>query len=128
MTTKAKMSDKRLFALAIKQKKAKLAEADAKAEAQALSDKIIPEMKRRGVKALESEEVRVNKVAGEQTTYDLDDMEEALSPALFKKLTKRVPDTDAIAEALSSGRLKQTDLRKFATTVPKSEYIVVTFK
>jgi hypothetical protein len=130
-TKKAKpagLTDTRLFALARKQKEAKLAEAAAKADAAELSGKIIPELTRRGVKALESDTVRINKVAPDETIYDLDAMEEHLSPKMFRTLTKRVPDAEAIKAALDSGTLKAKTLAKFATTQPKSAYIIVTLK
>lgn len=122
------MSDAKLFKLARKQKEAKLAEAAAKADAQTYSDQIIPELTRRGIKALEAEGIRVNKVQTDETVYDLDNMEQHLTPKMFKKLTKRVPDAAAIKAALDEGTLKPKVLAKFATTSPKAPYIVVTFK
>jgi vacuolar-type H+-ATPase subunit E/Vma4 len=129
MTEPKKMTDTRLFKLARLQKEAKLAEAAAKADAQTYSDQIIPELKRRGVKALENDEgIRVNKVETPETVYDVDEMERVLGKAKFDRLTKRVPDAAAIKAALDEGALSARTLAKFATTRTKSAYIVVTIK
>lgn len=122
------MADTKLFRLAKKYKAAKQAQSDAEADAKTLAGKIIPELTRRKVKALESDDVRINKVAGEVTNYDIDKMEELLSPSMFKKCTKRVVDTEALVEMITSGKIKTADLQKFAVTVPKAPYITVTLK
>jgi hypothetical protein len=120
------MTDARLFRLAKRYKAAKQAQSDGEKDAKTLADKIIPELTRRKVKALESDDVRINKVAGENTQYDIEVMEEVLSPAMFKRCTKRVVDTEALVEQITSGKIKTKDLQKFSKTVAKSPYIIVT--
>lgn len=125
-----RISDKKLFALAAQQKAAKLRENEAKAEAKTLSDQIIPQMQDRKVKALESEDgtIRVNKVEGEYTEYDVDAMREHLSPTLFKKCTTEVPNPEAIVAMITAGKIKSSTLKKFAKTQAKAPYIIVTLK
>lgn len=123
------MSSKKLFRLAKEYKEHKQAETDAKAEATTLAAKIIPELRARKVKALESEEfgIRINKTEGEFTAYDVDAAKKALGAAMFDKVTKRVIDADALNEQITAGNIKSSQLKKFATATPKAPYITVTF-
>lgn len=123
----ARMSDTRLFSLAKKQKQAKIAEKDAESEAERLSGLIIPELEARGTKAIEGGGVRINKVAGTYTAYDLEVMEQVLSPRLFKQVTKTVVDTDAMTAAINAGKIKPRVLARFAKTIDKKAYILVSY-
>lgn len=123
-------TDNMLFKWARKQKEAKQREADAKADAATWSGKVIPELKRRKVKALENADgsVRVNMTTGTTTNYDVEVMEEVLSPRLFKECTKVVPDPQAIRAAVQEGRIKAKVLAKFAETTDNTPYITVTLR
>lgn len=121
------LSDLKLFRLAKQQKDFKEAEKKAKADAATLSAQIIPELQRRGVKAIEGGGVRVNMVAGEETVYDLTAAKEVLKSSVYKQIVKEVPDTEAIAALISDGTIKPKTLAKFATQRPKAPYITVSY-
>lgn len=129
MAEAKKMTDKKLFALAAKQKQAKEQIKTLEKDAETYSQQIIAELQRRGVKALESENdgIRINKTEGEFTTYDVEAAEETLTPAMFKRVTKRVIDPAALTEAITAGKIKARDLKKFATTASKKPYITVSY-
>lgn len=124
---KGKLSDTKLFALARKQKEQKQAEAKAKAEAEKYAGQVIEELQTRGTKALEGGGVRVNMVEGEYMVYDLDEMEEALSPKLFKSVTKVVVDEAALKAAIDAGKIKPAKVARFAKVQKKKPYILVSF-
>lgn len=123
----AKLTDSKLFALAKKQKEAKQREAAAKADAEKASQLVIKELQDRGTKALEGGGVRVNLVAGDYTSYDLEAMQEALSPRVFAAATKTVVDEQALKALIDSGKIKPKTLAKFATQTPKKPYILVSY-
>ena len=124
---KGKLSDSKLFELARKQKEAKQAESRAKAEAEKYAGRVIEELTTRGTKALEGSGVRVNMVTGEYMTYDLEEMEEVLSPKLFKAVTKVVVDESALKAAIDAGKVKPEKVARFAKVQAKKPYILVSF-
>lgn len=124
---KTKVSDSTLAKWGRAYKEAKAREAAAKADAEEMAGKVIPVLTERGTKALETAGVRINKVAGEQTEYDYDAMQEVLGKRRYQKATKRVVNTDALASMLNAGEITQEELARFATVTPKKPYINVTF-
>lgn len=123
-----RMSDTKLFQLGRKLAAAKQAVKDAQADAKAIQDRIIPELESRGTKAIEGAGIRLNMVTGEDTRYDLDDMKEHLSPSLYKKCVKEVPDPEAIKALVDAGKIRPKTLAKFSRVIPKSPYVLPTVR
>lgn len=118
------MSTKRLMRLAAKYNAAHLREKEAKGEKATLADKIIPELKRRGTKALDAMGWKITHVEQKETRYNESDARRLLTPKQFKAITEPRITADLVNAALSDGIIKPKDLAKFSKRVPKSSYIL----
>jgi hypothetical protein len=119
------MSTARLMKMCEKYYHAHRALKDAEADKETLSPKIITELKRRGTKALDAMGWKVNHVVQMMTVYDTDEARRRLTKAKFMAVTERVVTSDAVAAALSEGKITERELARFSKRVPKSSYILV---
>jgi hypothetical protein len=122
------MEDRELFRLT--QERAEILERIEALQARAdkRKDKIISEMERRGVTALENEKLRVSYVQQERVSYNLDSLRQRLSPALFRKITKQVVDPTALSGMVQMGKVEPEIVADCSTVTPSKPYIVVKSK
>lgn len=118
------MSTGRLMNLVAKHADAHKREKDAKADKETLAGKIIPELKRRGTKALDAMGWKVTHVEQKMTVYSTEDAKASLTKRQFMAVTERVVTHDAVTQALSDGVITPRQLAKFSKRVPKSSYIL----
>lgn len=121
------LSDRKLFRLGRQYKEAQAEETAAKAAKETIRDKVVPELNRRGVKALEGEGVRINKTDPEETVYNVDKAADTLDDEVFDYITEVKIVPARVSECLADGRIKPKQLRKFAKVHPKASYITVSF-
>lgn len=119
------LSDRKLNELAKKHMELKSREAKAKADALKIQGRIVKELKRRGTKALETEDVRITVVAPEQVEYDPEELQASLSPSKFRKITERVINKTALSREVQAGRIDGELVAKCSKVNYKSPYIRV---
>jgi hypothetical protein len=120
------MTERRLMKLASQHHHFHRQEKDAEAEKKKIAAKVIPELKERGIKALEALGWRITHVEQFFTKYDVDKAERILDEDVFDSITKRVIDPDLLAAAVTEGTVKPKQLARFAKREPKSSYIICT--
>lgn len=119
------MTTRRLIGLCKKYYEAHQTHKTAEADKKALGEKIIPEMKRRGTKAMEAMGWKVTHVEQFYTVYDTLEAKRVLTREQFMAVTERVVTADSVASALSEGIIKPRQLAKFSSRKPKSSYVLV---
>ena len=119
------MTTKRLMRLAAKYHDAHRREKDAKGEKETLAAKIIPELKRRGTKALDAMGWKLTHVEQMETRYNEADARRVLTKRQFDAITEPRITADLVNAALADGVIKPKHLAKFSKRVPKSSYVLV---
>jgi hypothetical protein len=119
------MTTKRLMKLAAQHDEAHQAEKDAKARKTTLAGKIIPELKRRGIKTITGMGWKVTHVEQKETVYNVAAARELLTAKQFKAITEPRITADLVNAALADGVIKPRHLAKFSKRVPKSSYVLV---
>lgn len=98
------------------------------ARADKRKERVIAEMERRGIKALESDKFRVSFVQQEKVDYSLDALKESLTPALFRRITKPVVDREALSGMVQMGKIPAETVADCSTVTTSKPYIVVKAK
>lgn len=119
------MSTKRLMRLAARYHDAHEREKDAKGEKTTLATKIIPELKRRGTKALDAMGWKITHVEQKETRYSEEDARRVLTKKQFDAITEPRITAELVNAALADGIIKPKHLAKFSKRVPKSSYVLV---
>lgn len=119
------MSDRELARLAQEHKEIKNRIKALEAKAGKRKDVILAELERRGLKAIETEEVRVTMVQRTVVNYHVDQLKERLGPSKFKRITKPVVDKDALAEAVQQGKVNMEDVDACSSLQYQAPYITV---
>lgn len=119
------MSDSRFAKLAAEHNAAHEAEKTAKAAKGKAAAKLIPELKSRGIKAIDILGWKVTNVIQHYNVYHTDKAKRVLTKAQFMAVSERVVTADKVAQALSDGTITETDLGKFVERKPKANYIAV---
>lgn len=98
------------------------------ARADKRKEKIVAEMERRGIKALENDKFRVSYVQQERVDYSLDALKNSLTPALFRRITKPVVDREALSGMVQMGKVSAEVVADCSTITTSKPYIVVKSK
>lgn len=122
---KRKMTDVQLAKLAQEHSelKAKIKSLEAKAEKRKAA--IVKEMETRGLKAMETEEVRVSVVQKSNVNYDVEKLKERLGPRRYRAIVSEHVDKDKLARAVQDGKVNMKDVDKASTVSWNRPYIVV---
>lgn len=100
-------------------------EATAKKKADAIKDKILDEMKARGVKQIEWDGGRVTRVAAKKITISLDLLRENLPTRTFNKITTRTLDKSLLSAAIQQGIVDAGLIAEATTEGENAPYINV---
>lgn len=102
--------------------------AKAEAKEKKMTARIVAEMERREIRALEAGTFRVSYVAPQVVEINFDKLRTKLTPPLLKKVTKLVLDKDALADQVQAGKIPQSLVSRYSSVVPRAPYIRVSIK
>jgi hypothetical protein len=122
------MEDRELFRLVAERQEILERVEALQARADKRKEKVVSEMERRGIKALESDKFRVSYVCQERVDYSLDALKNSVTPALFRKITKPVVDRDALSGLVQMGKIPTEVVADCSTVSTSKPYIVVKSK
>jgi hypothetical protein len=118
------MTTRRLMNLVAKYHDAHKQFKDAEAEKKVLAGKIIPELKRRGTKAMEAMGWKVTHVTQRETVYDTHVAKTVLTKRQYMRCSERIVTGQAVAQALSDGIVTPEEVAQFSERRDKASYIL----
>jgi len=119
------MTDARLAKMAADYYEAHQQEKAGKATKQKIAAKMLPDLKARGVKAIDLLGWKITNVIQHYTVYDAVKARRVLGKERFIAVTKRVIDPDLLAQALSDGVVTDREIGKFSERKEKANYASV---
>lgn len=103
----------------------KAEEALAKKRKDEIKDRLIAEMKHRGVDGIEWDGGRVTKVAAKKVTVSIDLLSEMVSPRLLRKVTTRVIDKTMLSAEVQAGTISAEVVAQASEVTENAPYITV---
>ena len=119
------MKDSELAELAAEFSRLKRREDKAKADRDAIGQRMVKEMERRKTKGIQTSGWRITYVQQETTTYDHARLKERLGRA-FRHVTVTVVDKDRLSAAVQEGTVDAREVAACAVVTPKRPYCLVT--
>lgn len=102
------------------------AEADGlKRECQQIAASVRAELSRRGVDALDVDDLKLRVVASTRTTYDYERAKARLSVGQLRRLSTPTITWAAVVKEIEAGRLKHEDVAAFAVDTTSEPYLRV---
>lgn len=120
------MRDSEIFQLVEKQVEYASKAKKYEAKADEIKEKVIREMERRDLKALENDNLRVTYVQNETVKYSLDLLKEHLQKATIKRITSEVLDKAKLSAEVQVGHIPQDVVAECSEVFYSKPYIKVT--